>query len=59
MARLHGTPGWHMYALSPRKPGWPACERKSCSVPWRKFIGCQLFVRTAPRSAGIQENIPG
>lgn len=59
MVRLHGTPGWHMYTLSPRRPGWPAYEQKSCSAPGRKFIGHQLFVRTAPRSAGIQEKIPG
>ena len=59
MARCHGISGWCMYALSSRRPERPACEQQSCSVPERKLIGCQLFVRTAPRSAGTQENIPG
>lgn len=59
MARFHRIPGWCMYALSSRRPGRPACEQQSRSVPGRKLIGCQLFVRTALRSAGTQENILG
>jgi len=59
MARLHDIPGWRMYALSSRRRGRSECEQHSFSVTREKLIGCPLFVRTAPWSAGIQENIPG